>query len=265
MTVMQAALGGLHMPDSHEHSIWWGGVRLWCCEQPTPTPGSWVVGLDGMEGWDEPAVDASSTFDHPSGDGQIPGLPRLAARRISLSCALDASSVHGPGSLMDAMDAISAQRLVPFRVNEGLRGVSREADVRLVQAQMSRLAPTVGVLTVSLVADDPIRWTSEARTLGNGTTSILNRGSVVAWPLIDLVGPHSALTITHPGGTFTFAALSSGQSRTVDCRNGVVWSGGVRTSAGAGPWPRVPAGGGSWTVAGLGAGTAMLRRFEAWS
>ena len=258
-------VGGWHLPDDHEHSIWWGGVRLWCCQRPAPVVGGWVVGLTGLEGWDEPATDESSTSDHPSGDGLVAGLPRLGARRISLSCTLYASSIHGLGSLADAMDAMSVQRRTVFRVAEGLRGVSREVDVRLVQAQMTRRSPTVGVLTLSLAADDPVRWSSEVLPLTNGTLRLRNRGSVTAWPLIDLVGPHSALTITHPGGTFTLPAISSGQSRLVDCRSGAVYAGGVRVSGGSGSWPRVPAGSGSWTIDDLKSESALLRRGEAWS
>ena len=232
---------------------------------PPPSPGSWLLSLHAIGGWEDAADDETPTTPHASGDGLVAGARRLGRRSVILTGLLIGTAKAGPGSPAEAADALARQARATLYVAEDL-GLAREADVRLAQKQITRIpgAAHLARFTLTLTADDPLRYGSSTRALTNGANALMNRGDMTAWPLIELTGPHNALTITHPGGTFTFPALASG-SRTIDCRNGAVWNGSTRVTGASGGWPKVPAGGGSWTVSGLGAGTATLRRFEAWS
>ena len=228
-------------------------------------PGEWQLLLQSVSGWDESAADETNVSAHPSGDGVIASARRLGQRVVTLSGLIIGTTEAGEGSPSAVTDMLARQARATLYMGES-SGYSREADVRLTQRQVTRIPGALHVanFTLTLTADDPLRYGSSTRALANGANALTNRGDMDAWPILELTGPHNALTITHPAGTFTFPALASG-SRAIDCRNGEVWSGSTRVLGASGAWPKVPSGGGSWTVSGLGAGTATLRRFEAWS
>ena len=218
--------------------------------------------LRSLSGWWEPAPESTQTMDHPSGDGLIELTPRLASRTITLEGLIIAGTPKAP-LLIDAQNALSRIRTGTISVDERKSGLRREADVRRVDLQFARPNVNVAQYSLTLRASDPLRY-SGSQVLTNGSNALVSRGDVDAFPVIDLRGPHGALTISHPGGSFSFPALSGG-SRSIDCRNGDVWNGNVRVFAGSGAWPVVRSGGSNWTVSGLGSGSATVRRFEAWS
>ncbi len=231
-----------------------------------PSAGSWCIALRTINGWKSRAQDGTDASEHWSGQGQSAGAPKVEARQVSLECAVIGSSDRGGGSPEAGLDALSRLSRTTLTVAEDARGLVRCADVRLVQPQDSRISPTVAFVTLSLTADDPLRYSAESRSLANGTMLLPNRGDAAAFGRLFLMGPHSAITIAHPGGTWTFPALGSGESRLVDWRELRVWQGVYRTfGEGSGPAPRVLPGGSQWTVSGLGSGIAVLSRAEAWS
>lgn len=245
--------------------IQFGDIEGQTCYTAPPKEGAvWVV--TDLQGWWEPAEVATKTIDAPSGDGVLAFDDRMGPRGIILSSFIQAAE-HGNNSFRvdQLIECLSRQRRAVLRVVEGIAGVSREADVRLLDVRTNRKSGLHAELTISLQADDPLRYGAGSQVLRNGRNVLLNPGDAQCWPVIDLVGPHSALSIAHPGGTFSFPALSSGQRRTVDGRNGDVWSGNSRVFVGNRVWPRVDVGGAEWTVAGMGSGTATVRRFEAWT
>lgn len=242
-----------------------GGIRLRTLRTVRQEHG-WRMSLHSISGWWDSVEEMSSYSEHPSGDGFVAGFSRLDRRVVSLTGLIEGTRDFGPGSVQAALDQLRGLRRATLVVDETERGLVREMDCR-VSVSHSRSAPWLASYVVSAVADDPLLYNAGTRPLTSGV--LANRGDVTAWPIVELVGPHSALTITHPGGGWTLPALGSGVQRTVDCRNGRVFdAAGVRVfgvGAGSGPWPRVPAGGGEWTVSGLGSGAARLRRWEAWS
>lgn len=223
-------------------------------------PGS--IAVASIEGWYDAARDATPTSPHPSGDGQVLGAPRFGARVIQIGGHVSGSRAE----VQRAKDSLARQRQGVLVIAERSYGVSREAQARRTGLSFERVAPTFERFTLTLLAPDPLRHSTATVPLSNGPVPLANRGDAAAWPTIELTGPHGALSLTHPGGTFYFPALSAGQSRVIDCRDGVVWAGQVRVhGVGSGAWPRVPEGGASWTVTGIGSGGARVRRFEAWT
>lgn len=222
-----------------------------------------AITLVDIAGWRDSAPDATTSLPHPSGDGTVALLPRFGPRTVTLRGQIRATTPSAATAAQDRLERVSTGVLLIG--DTGGLGV-READVRVTARSFDRLWPTHYEWSLSLIADDPYRFGSATRALTNGANVIPNRGNTGVNPVLDLVGPHGALTITHPGGVYTFAALAAGQRRTLDWRNGDVWAGNVRVfSVEGGRRPIVQSGGSSWTVAGLGSGTATLRRFEAWT
>lgn len=241
--------------------IVWGGMQF------TPAargamPSIGVRTVRRLRGWREPAPSAADTVSHWSVGGQVVMDDRQGARTIEMQGMLRARTAERVQQMQEDMARIAPHS---FIVDELDKNLSRLATVRLVDCAFTIVSPLVIDYSVTLVADDPIRYGADTRNLSNGTHTIPNAGDLSASPTLALTGPHSALTITHPGGTYTFTALSSGQSRILDFREGDVWDGSTRVfGAEAGPRPVVRPGGSPWTVSGLGSGSAVLSRYEAW-
>ena len=238
------------------------GLRLVTAHAQTPA-GPSATFVSEIDGWYDTPRDLTDTIEHWTGDGVLALLPRLGARTVRIRGHVHART---PRAALEAQDALARVRGGVLVIEERTRGVAREADVRAVSLTFDRRTPEFLYYDLTVQADDPLRYGSAAVTLTNGAVTLTNRGDATAYPVLDLVGPHGGLSVTHPGGAWTLAALASGQSRTVDLRNGDVWAGNVRVHGlETGPAPIVPAGGASWTVAGLGAGSARARRTEAWT
>ena len=220
-----------------------------------------VVSIDG---WREPAESDTSTVRGPGGEGVLALSPRVGPRSIIIDSNV-ISAPSEPWRVQQMIERLSRQREVALHVNEAQAGFHRELDVRLLSVRTSWRTPFWATVTLSLQADDPLRYGSAAQDLKNGRNVLLNPGDAMAYPIIDLRGPHSVVTVPHDGGTYSFPALASGQRRTIDCRHGDVWAGDARVFVGSGPWPRVGVGGAEWTITGLGSGTASVRRFQAWT
>lgn len=222
-----------------------------------------LLGPDGLDGWSERAADRSDATDHWSGAGSVVGAAATASRQITLKIYIQGVDADSADAGVAAVARLSRTQLVVCDP----ASIVRVADVRVASMQRSRISATLALVTLSLTADDPLRYSAESRPLKNGATLLPNRGDATAFGRLTLTAPHGAISIVHPGGTWTFPALASG-SRLVDFRELRVWNAatGARVfGEGAGPVPRVLPGGSSWTVSGLGAGTAVLSRAEAWS
>ena len=235
-------------------------------ERAVPLRGvTWRV--SGIEGWREPAEVATRTVDAPTGDGVLAMARRLGPRGIVISSNILAANGEGwrVSQMIEGLSRVHDG--APLVVEEGQAGLTRECDVRVLTVRTTWKHSAWAEVTLSLQADDPLRYGVGEHVLKSGRNVLLNPGDAIAYPVIDLVGPHSALTITHDGGSFAFPALGSGTRRTVDCRSGDVFnaSGGRLFTGFSGPWPRVNVGGAEWQVSGLGSGTAKVRRFEAWT
>ena len=241
-----------------------GDLELHTVDQRKPGHGSWDMGIEDWSGWEESAPDDSSTTPHRSGDGQVPGVPRLSPRPITLRGHIEASESWGSGSLTEALNALARIRWGTLRVEER-GGFAREADVRVTMLQTTRDGLDRAAYTLTLVADDPLRHSSGDLLLGAGATTIPNRGNVQAWPRIYASGPLT-MSIDAPGGRFRLSIPAG--AHVVDTRDGVVWSSdGQRVhGAASGPWPYVLPGGSRWTVNDLSAtGKIRIDRHEAWS
>ena len=229
----------------------------------------WRIGLrrNGLKGWRTFARDNTDSTPHPAGVGQVTGILTVEARPITIAAVITAAA---PSGVDAALDYLCGRRRAVLVVDEVHRGLCREANVRVLQIQETQTADRVCDVTIHCVADDSRRYSSEQHTLTNGANVLANRGPAAAFPLIDLTGPHSAISIKHSGGTLVCPPLGSGVHRRIDCRNGAMLAmpAGSRLwgdDAPDGPWPRVTDGGETWTISGLDSGTASATRTEAWT
>lgn len=242
----------------------WDGLEL----PTTPPEGdpNWFILVRDIVGWWNGAPVKSQPIDHWSGDGQVETDEAFGPRTVEIVGSVVAKS----GYLIAAQDAIRARKRGTLVVDERDLGVAKQADaVRAEPVRFTHLSENLATFSLFLRIVDPLRYGTSTLSLSNGSNAIPNDGDVDASPLLTLTAPQGALTITHPGGVYTFPALASG-TRVLDFRNGDVWNGQTRVfPAETGPKPVVRDGGSSWTVSGLttgpGAGTATLSRFEAWS
>lgn len=249
---------------SDRYEITLGGISIYGREDHRqPDIYGYRLTLLDLSGWDDLADDATRTYRHWSGDGQAAGARRLGHRVITMSLLAEGVTRAGRGSWRQALADLKA---LPYKsilssVDYGL-GQAVEADVRVVTVLPGRPSRWESVITLSLVADDPLRHSSRQMPVQTGR--IANTGDQTAWPLIAVSGT-DAITITHPGGTFRLTGVPS-HGCLIDSRNGEVWtaSGKARLHGlNSGPWPRVEPGGSDWTVAS--AGTSTMTRTEAWS
>ena len=246
-----------------------GDLELHTVGQRKPGHGSWDMGIEDWSGWEESAPDDSSTTPHRSGDGQVPGVPRLSPRPITLRGHIEASEPWGSGSLTEALNTLARIRWGTLRVEER-GGLSREADVRVTMLQTTRDGLDRAMYTLTLVADDPLRHGSDSMILKVGDNQVPNRGNAQAWPrihikttaplgttIVGISAPAGAFRVTVPDGEYL-----------VDSRDGVVWDATGQRVHGAqtGPWPYVQPGGSTWSVIALqGMASVKISRFEAWS
>lgn len=241
-------LGGLQFVTERTGSLTSSGVRT----------------IARMRGWSDGVPSGDEASPHWSGVGAFVVAQQVNARTVEMRGLL---KTRTPQRLWEMRDQFASLKRNTLTVDEQDLGYSRLATVRIVDRDVELVpgAPLIAQYTLTLVADDPLRYGSATRSLSNGTNAIPNAGDEDASPTLTLTGPHSAVTIVHPGGTYTFAALSSG-TRVLDFRNGDVWNASTRVfGVESGPRPVVRSGGSSWTVSGLGAGSATLARYEAWS
>lgn len=223
-----------------------------------PDTGKWQLNLVDLKGWRGRAADGTEVTPHWSGRGQVASSPSTPGRQITIEAELW-------GAVEEGLDVLGRMPSTTLIVAEDDRAMVRQADVRVTQMLESRIMRDQYLLTVSLTADDPLRYSAESRRLVNGANLLPNRGGEIAFGRLSLTGPHGAITITHPGGVWTFPALATG-SRQIDFGELEVWNGNTRVfGAAAGPAPRVLPGGSSWIISGLGAGSATTTRCEAWS
>ena len=223
--------------------------------------GASAIACTTLEGWFEPARDLTSSTPHGSGDGLVSGARRESGRIITIGGFVRGTT---PGAVGDAKDAL-LRAAGTFVVEELDRGLARECTARRTALTWQRVAPTLERFTLTLVADDPLRYASGSRVLTNGAQQLFNRGDRTAWPVLEVPGLHGSIDIIHPTGTWTLLDTPAGVTRLVDLRNGDVWQNGVRAfQADLGPAPIVLPGGSQWIVSGVD-GRAIVRRFEAWS
>lgn len=235
------------------------------CTDTLAFSGGWAWGVRRIDGWWMPAPATTAEVGAPSGDGVLPLYPRMGARPLTLGGWLVVDHGSPSGVLEEALDALARARAGTLVVNELKRGLSREADCRVTDMKVTRLSDRAANVTLSLQADDPLRYGSATQALKNGRNVLLNPGDTRAWPILEVKGPTSNLTIVDSAGTFTLPAVPSGQSRIVDGRNGEVWNGNNRVFDATGLWPRVLVGGAEWNVSGIGSGSVTVRRFQAWT
>ena len=240
-------------------------------EKPIFAADNAILWLHSMRGWDDSTDDTAQVYPHFSGHGQIAGTRRLGPRQVLLQGLVKAKRGFGHGSLSTVSALVKRHKRTTLHVVEG--SLARELDVR-VGWQATRVpgAPHLANFTLSLLADDPLAYTSGSLALPSGSTLLPNCGNELAQPQIEFSGP-GTLLIDHPGGRLSVTTTDS-RVRTIDARRGTIYDPpfsdgrpGNRwihpVSAVSGAWPYVLPGGSEWTIGGTSSVT--VRRWEAWS
>lgn len=225
------------------------------------------ISLGTLDGWWEPVGDATERAAHPTGDGDIGFRLRQEARTITVAGSVKTDFRDSSGErLMTIMDEVGAQtRSGVLRVEEHMRRMRREVDVRRHSLQLTPVGHSHAVFTLVLVADDPVRYGSGVSSLPrNVSTPVKNAGDVArCYPILEWTGAAS-----NPGVDFGNLSwrlgenTASGDRVVVDCREGAVFKNGSRIFPNwTGFWPYV-----SGTFRFTAVGTSMtLRRRSGWS
>ena len=223
-----------------------------------------VIAMRDLDGWYDLPRDASSTVTAWSASGTTAGAPRRDARTIKVIGWVQAASRE---QLLVQKDRLTNLSRGVLSVRERSRAMHRESDVRPIGLVWARVTPLFEQFTLTLQADDPLRYSSTPVDLKNGALVLPNRGKVRAFPVVTIEAAQaSRVTIAHPGGSFSVEPFSWGW-RVIDGRTGGFYNaeGGRLFGQGLGVPPRVEPGGSTWTISGLGAGAARAVRTEAWT
>lgn len=227
------------------------------------------ISLTTLEGWWDPVSDATDTARHPSGDGDIGFRLRQGGRVITVAGMIQTDPRDAtPARLLTLMDHVTAQtRSGVLRVQERMRSMHREADVRRQSLQMTPLTDSYAVFTMVLIADDPVRYGSADIALPrNVSTGVANNGDVErCYPILEWTGAAS-----NPGVDFgnlnwrLGENTASGDRIVVDCREGAVFKNGSRIFPNwTGFWPYTSS---TSTFRFTAIGTSMtMRRRSGWS
>lgn len=227
------------------------------------------ISLESVEGWWEPARDATATVQHPAGDGDIGFRLRQGGRVITVSGMIETDYTSPDAErLLMLMDQVTAQtRSGTLLVEEHMRGMHREIDVRRQSLQMTPLSHAYAIFTLVLTADDPVRYGSAVRSLArNVAVGVRNPGDLArCYPILEWTG-----AATNPGvdfGTLNWRLgenTAAGDRVIVNCREGAVFKNGSRIFPNwTGFWPYTAAG---MTFQYTAIGTSMtMRRAAGWS
>lgn len=227
------------------------------------------ISLESIEGWWEPARDTTDTAQHPSGDGDIGFRLRQGGRVITVTGMIETDYSNPDAErLLTLMDEVTAQtRSGTLLVQEHLRSMNREIDVRRQSLQMTPLGHAYAIFTLVLTADDPLRYGSESQYLPqNVVTNVQNFGDAPrCYPILEWSG-----ATTRPGVNFgriewrLDVQTGPNDHMLVDCRNGAVFKNGSRIFPDwTGPWPYIY-GNDTFPFTTFGA-PMTIRRKSAWS
>lgn len=227
------------------------------------------ISLGALDGWWEPVGDATERAAHPTGDGDIGFRLRQEARTVTVAGSVKTDFRDSSGErLMTIMDEVNAQtRSGVLQVEEHMRGMHREVDVRRRSLQLTAVGHSHAVFTLVLVADDPLRYGSSEQALPRNTTvRVRNYGDAPrCYPILEWTG-----AATNPGIDFGSLSWRLGQNTVagdrivVNCAEGLVYRNGSRIfPAWTGNWPYTQGGAESPFTA---IGTSMvMRRRSAWN
>lgn len=232
----------------------------------TPEPGAApALVLTDLKGWDNAAPIETETYKSRTGHGQEAGLRQLGAHSYTVQVAVLAC----PESTFSAADMVDDLKRLSRTTLRTIGATAREADVRVTQKLASRVSDLSYLVTLTLTADDPLRYNSGFVDLPAGTSLLPNSGDAQAFPVLEVSG---LLTfyIAHPGASAAApwkANVPSGK-HIIHTRTGRMYnaaSGALVPNTLFGPSPYVLPGGSEWTITGISSGLIRVRRWEAWS
>lgn len=225
------------------------------------------ISLESIEGWWDPVSDTTETTRHPSGDGDISFRLRQGGRVITVAGMIETDYANRDAErLLTLMDQVTAEtRSGTLLVQENLRSMNREIDVRRQSLQMTPLGHAYAVFTLVLVADDPLRYGTSTQEIPTRIrVAVRNYGDARSYPVIEWVGAASNPGIDFGSRSWRLGqSTSSGDTIRADFRNGTFYRNGSRIfPAWTGFWPFIDPG--ALTFQSVGLPATMYRR-SAWS
>lgn len=186
------------------------------------------IAPDGLRGWFEGVDVRSERYPRPSSHGFFPGEVLRGGRTITLR-----GKIHSRGSA----DQEHALARLTGLLGDGQIGRftvqtpsgSTWADVQLddVPEVTMQVYGQTAEYRLQLWAPDPIRY-GEKHAFASGA-EVHHRGNARSFPVVKVVGPRPAYTISAGGKSFSVSqALTAGQAHEVHLKTGAVYRNGVR-------------------------------------
>lgn len=250
-------------PPREYLTIDWGGLEFTTDPRGGDAPHLLIRDLSG---WSDGWTDSSSTADAPGGRGVMVTERKVSPRAVSLTAyaSWEAPLLRdsdGLFSLTEVLEDADGDTLTVYE--PGI--VAREASVRLISRSITPVSRFSAVLTLTLQADDPLRYSAESVPLPAGrAVTLRNTGTHDSFPYVTVTGPTRTVPkVKFAGSTVTAPkALTKGQVWTLDFAGGEMRIDGSLVFPLFKSWPHIVRGGSaSCTVS---EGDASVKRVSAW-
>lgn len=191
-------------------------------------PATYTIETDGLTGVLDGTGVRRDGDSRPNQDGEFEADGFLSGISGSISGLVRADSPYDYERAVRRLKSIPVRGVAPLSVQSASGAVYCMAqrvgrvDVRpLVYGSAARYM-------VEWFAPDPF-WFGETATFTGSAVSLFHRGDYEASPVVEVVGPQSAYTVTGPDGEVfqVNQALSSGQTHRIDMSTGWVYRNGA--------------------------------------
>ncbi len=219
-------------------SIRWGSAILaTSADHPATEAFTAIVEPYKLKGWWDAAPDDTRVIDHWTGDGSTYGILRRKGRTVEIGGVVHAADA---GALAAAKRLFGSQRIATLSVDDG--GFATESDVRLVSLKWDDLNLSNSRFSLTLLADDPLRYGSVVPVVVNRVPNPWALPGGVEWGVSAGSG-HGTVLSYEPGPptalrrTFTTSSSAEVYMMPYDSGTSGVW---VTAGAwlGVGAWMR---------------------------
>lgn len=250
-------------PPREYMTVEWGGLEFTTDPRGGDAP---HLLIRDFSGWSDGWTDSSSTAETPGGRGVMVTERKVSPRAVSLTAyaSWEAPLLQDSESLFSLIETLEDADGDLLLVREpGI--VAREASVRVISRSITPVSRFSAVLSLTMQADDPLRYSADEVALPAGrTVTLRNRGTHDSGPFVTVTGPTKAAPkVRFAGSTVTAPrALTKGQVWTVDYAEGEMRVNGSLVFPMFKSWPTIARGGSASCM--VSEGVASVKRVSAW-
>lgn len=196
-------------------------------EWPRHYDESFVIAPQGLEGWLEGTETRREETPRPGAHGSFDARVFRAARTVSISGSVLASSEAVLHAMIDQLLGVLADGSKGRLSVQDDHGNVTWVDVRLAGApSITRHTGHTADYQIQFWAPDPWRY-GDLRTFSGSGAQVYHRGNGPAFPVVRVADPVQVYEITSPGGTFRVSGAPTTQgAHEVDMRTGRLRIGG---------------------------------------